>query len=228
MAQQNHPDATLEVSISEPFRDRNGKDLYSLHKTDAGRTLIVRMNSSNVLFDLYNKNNSSLFSEKLRRSSRTEVVGSLFNGTVYKLFTINNVNRDQRELRCYSLNINSSVINELIIDTFETSKKQNIFGTYKRHENYFKFSPDENLYATVTSDVSKRKNAFTVSVYNSDDDSKVYSKRFVDTESYSYAQMHFFVSNDGLFTLREKSTILFSERRELYSVLPVINSWSIK
>ncbi len=209
--------AVLNITVSEPFRDRPGRDFYTIYRTEDNNTIIARGNSMNMMFDVYDANYEPLLQEKVKKSRRESVAGSLAVGSKLKFFTIYNAKGDQRELHCYTIDGKQKSFNKKVVNTFPSESKGSIFSSYKRHNNNFAISPNGSYYAVATSNESKRSNSYTITVFTTDDDSVLYQNSYQESDDRTYQHRDMFVSNEGIvYTLGKLYDGFFKNERKIF------------
>ena len=169
----------LTVTESKEYKDKvKSTDVIAIYTSDSGETVIARNSRKSFLFDIFDTGLSKVFSKVAESSRKEKHVGDLFYNNQLKFFTVYAPKKDERILYCYTINLTSKSYNRTVVFKTTVEKKQNLFGSRKKHNTSFALSPNGNYFAIATDNVRKNKNSYTIRVFDAKTEKLIYKKAY--------------------------------------------------
>lgn len=192
-------ETSLKVTISNEYKDKvKSKDILSIASLEDGTTGIIRNSKKDLLFDIFDSNLNKVDSKQIESHRKETYVGDLFYGNEMKLFTVYAPKKDERVLYCHTLNLITKKHTKQELFKATVDKKQSLFGSRKNHNTNFSLSPNQEYFTIATDNVTKKKNSYTVYVFNAKTLELVFSKKYQESEEKYYTHNSLFVDNKGI------------------------------
>ncbi len=187
----------LKVSESEEYKDKvKSDDILAIHTSNSGETVIARNNKKKFLLDIFDTSQKKIYNKIIESSKKETYVGDLYSNNELKLFTVFAPNKNDRVLNCHILNLETKAYKKVTVFNATVEKKQSLFGSRRRHNTNFALSPDGKYFAIATDNITKKRNAYTIHVYNSETLKIEYTKSYQEDEKNRFNHNDLFIEND--------------------------------
>ncbi len=188
----------LKVSESEEYMDDiNAIGVLAIHTSESGETALARNGNRDFLFDIFDANLHKTYSIVVKSSKKESYVGDLFYNNQLKLFTVYAPEKDERILYCHTLDLNTKSYLKTTIFKTSVEKKQSLFGSRKNHNTSFALSPNGNYFAVATDNIRKNKNSYTIRIYDSKNETLMYTKSYQEHEKRTFEHNDLHVDDDA-------------------------------
>lgn len=192
-------ETNLNITISEEYKDIvKSNNILAVASLEDGTTGIARNSKKNLLFDIFNSSLIKIDSKQIEIDKKEIYVGDLFYGDEIKIFTVYAPKKDERILYCHTLNLKTKQHSKQKLFNANVDKKQSLFGTRKNHNTNFSLSPNNAYFTIATDNVTKKKNSYTVYVFDAKNLELVFSKKYQESEKEYFIHNSIFVDNNGI------------------------------
>ena len=188
----------LTVNESIEYKDEvKSTGVIAIYTSESGKTVIARNSRKDFLLDIFDSNLNKTFSKVVEGNKKEEHVGDLFFNNLLKLFTVYAPKKDERILYCHTLNLTTGSYNKTTVFKTVVEKKQNLFGSRKKHSTSFSLSPNGDYFAIATDNIRKNKNSYTIRVFDSKTDKLIYSKAYQESQKRTFNRNDLYIDDNA-------------------------------
>ncbi|CAH8282125.1 hypothetical protein EV196_11095 [Mariniflexile fucanivorans] len=170
---------TLKVLESAEFEDEvRSEQVLSMHTSESGLIGVIRNSKNHLLFDVFNESLGRIKNIQIEKDRNESYSGDLSFNNIIKVFTVLSPSKKERVLFCHEFNISDGSHKKTELFKAEVEKNQPIFSGANKRQTGLAMSPNGDYFVVSTDDIKKNSNSYTVRVYNTNDLSLVYTKKY--------------------------------------------------
>lgn len=190
----------FNVIETEPFKDsRRGSSLEGAFTLASGEIVAVRAAKKELLVSSFDANYKLISDVELNLERKESYLGSSFTDEVVRVFTVQKVDKNTRDVFSHNYNINSKKLTKVKLYSATSNKsrgsKNGALGT-KKHEENFRGSPDGRYLAFAVDNMNAKTNSYSIRVYDQDLNLVYDTSYYSDIERY-WSFDDFIVTNDA-------------------------------
>lgn len=160
----------FNVTETEPFKDsRRGSSLEGAFTLVTGEVVAVRAAKKELLVSSFDANYNLQSDIELNLERKESFLGASFSDEVVRVFTVQKVDRNTRDVFSHNYNVSSKKITKIKLYSTVSGKakgsKNRALGP-KKHDENFRGSPDGKYLAFAVDNINAKTNSYTIRVYD--------------------------------------------------------------
>lgn len=187
----------LQVTESIEFKDKLKSPLsefHAIHKIDNGNVGLIRSNTKNFFFYVFNQDLDNVQIEKIKKEKKEAYKGHILFENEIRFISVVSTTKKDRTVYCNTFNIlhNSFKKEKLFNTSVESGGLFN--GRNKRLTNVV-ISPNGKYFAVATDNIKKNINAYKIHVFETETLKLVFEKSYNESDDNNYFHNDLFIDD---------------------------------